>query len=502
MTARVRRSPEPSVGAPRARRALALVAALAMLAGVAASPAGAQVDRSRPPQPGPPRKLELPPVERHALANGVKVLLVGVHEVPAVEVILVLPVGAVADPAGKDGLAAMTAAMLDEGAGGKDALALADAIDFLGASLGAGASWDASTVRLRTAVARLPEALALMADVALRPDFPPAELERLRKEALTGLLQARDQPSAIAGRALALAVFGSDHRFGRPLGGDVAHLQAVAVEDLRAFHAARYVPEGATLVVVGDVEAASVLPELEKAFGSWQGKAAGAAPVVPALKQLASRSVWLVDKKDAAQSALRLGRIGPAWPDPAYVPNEVMNTLLGGSFTSRLNDNLREQHGYSYGARSGFRRNRATGLFTVATDVQTDKTAPAVTEVFKELERMLGLAAKEEVERARNYAALGYAGDFETTSQLAQRMVEKVVYDLPDGFYESFVPKALAVDAALMQKAARGAIDPKRTALVVVGDRAKVEAPLRALNLGELKLLTVEDVMGKPPEVR
>ena len=141
-----------------------------------------------------------------------------------------------------------------------------------------------------------------------------------------------------------------------------------------------------------------------------------------------------------------------------------MNTLLGGSFTSRLNDNLREQHGYAYGARSGFRRNLAGGLFAVATDVQTDKTGPALGEVFKELERILTPAAPEEVERARNYAALGYAFDFETTSQVAQRMVDKVVFGLPDGFYEAFVPQALATDVAGLQKAARAAIDPKRIA--------------------------------------
>jgi predicted Zn-dependent peptidase len=478
------------------RGAAAVVAALLAAKGLSAQ----APDRSRPPKPGPVRELKLPPVERLKLSNGVNVLLVAMHEVPAVEAILVLRAGATADPAGREGVAAMTAAMLDEGAGGKDALALADAVDFLGATLVAGASWDASTVRLRTAVARLPEALALMADVALRPDFPEAELSRLRKEGLTDLLQARDEPGAIAGRALAQAVYGTAHRFGKPMGGDAPQLSSFTVAELRAFHAARYVPGGATLVVVGDVTA-SVLPELEKAFGSWKGAAAAPPPPVAAAKQLANRTVWLVDKKDAAQSSLRLGRIGPSWPDPAYAPNEVMNTLLGGSFTSRLNDNLREQHGYAYGARSGFRRNLATGMFLVATDVQTDKTGPAVSEVFKELDRILVPATPEEVERARNYAALGYAGDFETTGQMAARMVDKVVYNLPDGFYESFVPQALATDAAGMQKAARAAIDPKRLALVVVGDRARVEAPLKALNLGPLRTLTVDDVMGKAPAI-
>ena len=477
------------------------VAALALAAALAASPLLAQADRSKPPTPGPARSLKLPPVERLSLSNGMNVLLVGVHEVPVVEVILVVRAGATSDPAGRDGLAAMTADLLDEGAGGKDALALADAIDFLGATIGAGASWDASTVRLRVPVARLDDALALMADVALRPDFPEAELQRLRKEALTDLLQARDVPGAIASRALAQAVFGTGHRYGRPQAGDAGEIASFTLADLRAFHSSRYTPAASSLVVVGDVTAA-VLPSLEKAFGSWKASSTAAAPpAVPAPRQLSSRSVWLVDKKDAAQSSLRLGRIGPSWPDPAYAPSEVMNTLLGGSFTSRLNDNLREQHGYAYGAGSRFRRNLAAGLFFVATDVQTDKTGPALGEVFKELGRILLPAAPEEVERARNYAALGYASDFETTSQLAQRMVDKLVYGLPDGFHEAFVPQALATDALGLQKAARAAIDPKRLAVVVVGDRAKVEAPLRALNLGTLRVLSVDDVMGKAPTI-
>jgi len=474
---------------------------VALAAASAASPLLAQADRSQPPKPGPVRALKLPPVERLSLSNGVNVLLVGVHEVPVVEVVLVVRAGATADPAGREGTAAMTADLLDEGAGGKDALALADAIDFLGATIGAGASWDASTVRLRVPVARLDAALALMADVALRPDFPEAELRRLRKEALTDLLQARDVPGAIASRALAQAVFGPGHRYGRPQAGGAAEIASFTVADLRAFHAARYTPSAASLVVVGDVTA-TVLPALEKAFGSWKASSAGPAPpVVPAPRQLASRSVWLVDKKGAAQSSLRLGRIGPAWPDPAYAPNEVMNTLLGGSFTSRLNDNLREQHGYAYGARSLFRRNLTGGQFLVATDVQTDKTGPALGEVFKELDRILLPASPEEVERARNYAALGYASDFETTSQMAQRMVDKVVYNLPDGFYEAFVPQALATDVAGLQKVARVAVDPKRLAVVVVGDRATVEAPLRALKLGTLRILSVDDVMGKAPTI-
>lgn len=481
------------------RRAPAVVLALA--GSLAAAPLLAQVDRSSPPKPGPVRPLKLPAIERLTLSNGLPVLLVGMHEVPVVEVILVVRAGAVTDPAGREGLAQMTADMLDEGAAGKDALALADAIDYLGATLETDATWDTSTLRLRVPVARLADALPLMADVALRPDFPETELERLRKEALTDLLQARDVPARIASRALAEAVFGPGHRYGRPQEGDATSIGSFSVAELRAFHQARYSPSAATLVVVGDVTA-TVIPRLEQAFGSWAApKAAAATPVISVPRQLKRRTLWLVDKPGAAQSAIRVGRVGPSWADSGYSAAEVMNTLLGGSFTSRLNDNLREQHGYSYGARSGFQRFRTGGLFFAASDVQTDKTAPAMTEFIKELARIRTPATPEEVERARSYAALRYAGDFETTAQVARRMVDKVVFDLPDGFFEAFPRQALAVDVSVLEQAARAAVDPGKTALVVVGDRAKVEAPLRALNLGKLKTLSIEAVMGPAPKV-
>lgn len=474
---------------------------LALAAALAAPPALAAPDRSGPPKPGPVRPLKLPPVERLALSNGVGVLLVPMHEVPVVEVLLVVRAGATADPAGREGLARMAADMLDEGAGGKDALALADAVDFLGAQLGTEASWDASIVRLRVPVARLADALPLMADVALRPDFPGSELARLRKEALTDLLQARDVPGRIASRALAQAVFGTTHRYGRPEGGDAASLAALTVADLRAFHGARYVPSAATLVVAGDVTR-DVLPQLETAFGAWRAAAAPApAPTVAAPAALRGRTVWLVDKPGAAQSAIRVGAVGPSWSAPGYPAAEVMNTLLGGSFTSRLNDNLREQHGYSYGAGSRILRYRTGGLFLALSDVQTDKTAPAVGEFVKELERIRTPATPVEVERARSYAALGYAGDFETTAQVSRKVADGAIYDLPEGFFEEFAPRALATDAPALQAAARAVVDPARMAFVVVGDRTTVEAPLRTLGLGPLRTLTVEDVMGPAPKV-
>jgi predicted Zn-dependent peptidase len=404
----------------------------------------------------------------------------------------------VTDPADRPGLAAFTADLLDEGAGGRSALVLADEIEFLGASLSTGAGWDAAFVNLRAPLARLEPALALMADVALRPDFPDAEIERLRKQALTRLLQSRDQPRIVGAWALARAVFGA-HRYGRPLGGDAPSLSSLGAADLRGHHGRLFRPENAALLVVGDVTPAS-LPLLEKAFGGWARGGAAAVPALPEPPQVKGRSIWLVDRPGSAQSVIRIGRVGPRSPAPDQHATDVMNTLLGGSFTSRLNDNLREQHGYAYGAGSGFDQRRVAGLFQAFADVQTASTAEALGEFVKELRRIRAPADASEVERARSYLALSYAEEFESTDQLAGKLADQWLHGLPADYYTSYVPAALAVSASALQKAAVARVDAENMAIVVVGDRAAVESKLRALGLGTLRLLRVGDVMGPAPK--
>jgi predicted Zn-dependent peptidase len=422
------------------------------------------------------------------------------REVPVVDVTLAVRAGATADPDKAFGVAEMTAAMLDEGAGGRTALALEDELDYLGASLETDAGWDATTIRLHVPAARLAQALPILADVALRPDFPDAELKRLKKEALTELLQARDEPREIARAALARAVFGPTHRYGTPSGGDARSVAALTIQDLKAFHRLRYGADGAALIVAGDVDAATILPALETAFGTW-AKSGGAPGRVSAPGPAKSRFVWLVDKPGAAQSVVRVGAPGPDRRTPDHARLQVMNTLLGGSFTSRLNDNLREQHGYAYGATSRFDYRRVGGVFLAAADVQTKSTAEALTEIVKELTRIRAPATDEEAERARNYTALGYAADFETTRQIGARLTERWVYGLPEDALTAFVPGALGVGVAEIQKAAQSHVDPARMAFVIVGDRKVVETPLRALKLGPLTVLSVEDVLGPAPRI-
>jgi zinc protease len=454
-------------------------------------------DRSTPPKPPAPPALKLPPVQKQTLSNGLSVWIVEQREVPLVQINLIVRAGSAADPAEKYGVASMTANMLDEGAGGKTALELADAIEFLGAELGTSSTFDYSAVRLSTPVSKLADALPLMADIVLRPTFPAAELERLRKEALTRLLQARDDPAAIAAPAFPRLVFGEKHRYGTAAGGGAAEVKAMTLDDVRGFHASYYRPEHATLLVVGDAAAATVLPLLERAFGSWKpaGPAGKIAPL-PAAAQLGKRQIYIIDKPAAAQSQVRIGWVGVPRSTPDYPTLQVLNTILGGSFTSRLNTNLRETHGYSYGAFSSFDERLSAGAFVASAGVQTDKTAEAIREFFNEFAGILKPIPGEDIAKAKNYVALGFPAEFESTGDLARKLEEQVVHSLPDEYFPTYIRSVVQVTEAAVGKAAARYIQPDKFAVVVVGDRKVIEPGIRALNLGPVEVLTVEQVLG------
>jgi predicted Zn-dependent peptidase len=473
--------------------AVTVATALTLVAG----PARAQApDRSAPPPLGPTPTLVLPAVHKRALADGLPVWIVEKHAVPVVQVNLIVGAGAGADPVSRFGLASLTAAMLDEGAAGKDALAVADAVDFLGADLTTASSYDASFVNLHVPVARLAPALAIMADVALRPTFAEADLDRLREERLTSLRQARDVPPAIAAAAFPLLVYGASHRYGIGTAGTEETLGAFTPADLRDFHARYYRPDNATLVVVGDVTPDAVLVELERAFGAW--RAVGPKPEPPAVApppKPGPRTVYLVDKPGAAQSVIRIGWAGVPRSTPDFFALEVLNTILGGSFTSRLNQNLREEHGYTYGAGSAFDMRLGAGPFFATASVQTDKTAEAITEFFKELEGVRQPVPAAELEKAKNYVARSYPGQFETTRGVAAQLGEAIVYDLPADYFTTYVGRIEAVTADAVERAADTYITPDQFAVVVVGDRAAVMEKIEALKLGPIKVLSVNDVV-------
>jgi zinc protease len=463
--------------------------------------AGAQrPDRSAPPSVGPPPAFTMPSFERFTLSNGLQIVLLEKHQVPLVQVNVVIRAGSVMDPPGKTGLASMMASMMMEGAGGRDALQLADAIDFLGAQLGATAGMHTSAVTLQTPVARLDSALLLQADVLLRPAFAPAELERKRKNRLTALLQWRDEPRALASLTFNTMVYGNDHPYGASSIGDERAIRSLRTDDLREFHTRYIRPASAVVVVVGDVTAAQMKPKLEAAFGGWKG-APGTGPSLQPMKAVGRRSVVIVDKPGAPQTEIRIGRIGAPRITDDYYALVVMNTILGGSFSSRLNQNLREEHGYTYGASSTFGFRLLPGPFLAGAAVHTAITDSALMEFLKELDAIRAPVPAAELERAKNYVALGFPGEFQTVGDLAGKLEEMLIYALPDGYFSDYVNSIRAVTAADVQRVARKYLDLATMSIVLVGDRAAIEKPVAKMNLGPVSNKTVEDVLGKPPVV-
>ncbi len=456
-------------------------------------------DRSHPPQPGPPAALHLPAIQKAKLSNGLPVWIVELHDVPVAQVNLVVFSGTANDPPGKYGVASLAAVMLEQGAGSRSALEIADAVDYLGADLGATTSSDQSAVRLHVPVARLADALPIMADVALRPTFPKDELERQRTQRLTSLLQGRDDPPTISSVAFSRILYGKGHRYGTPQMGTAETIKTFTSDDLRGFYTGAFRPENAMLLAVGDITADKVMPLFEKNFGAWKAPGPSASEKLPATDEPPARQIYLIDKPGSPQSQIRIGRVGVARSTADFFPIQVMNTILGGSFTSRLNMNLREVHGYSYGASSNFDMRVAAGPFSAAAGVQTDKTAEALKEFFNELNAILKPAPAEELARAKNYVSLRYPSAFETTGDVSRRIEDALVFHLPDDYFAKYVANIQAVTAADVQRVAQKYIRPDHLAVVIVGDLKAIEPGVRALNLGAVKVMTIDDVFGPKP---
>jgi len=473
----------------------AAYAVMAIALGAAVLSAQQAPDRSHPPAVGPAPSLRLPALETRTLSNGLQVRIIGVHKVPTAHLELAVKGGVASDPQRKFGVASLTADMLDEGAGSRNALEIADAIDFLGAELSTTGAPDATYVELHVPVARLGDALPIMADVVARPTFPDAELKRLRDERLASLLEIQDDPEQLIQVAFPRVVFGPQHRYGTAMMGTAASLQSITADDLKAFHAAQFRPSNAVLVVAGDVTADAIVPMLERAFGGWKGTAGGGGAALPPAAQLTARHVYLIDKPGAAQSQVRIGWVGVARSTPDYFPLRVLNTILGEAFTSRLNTNLREVHGYAYGASSRFEMRSSAGAFYAAAGVQTDKTVEALKEFFSELTRIHDPVEPGELDKAKNYLAMLLPRNFETTRGTADALAQAWVYDLPADYYSTYADKVRAVTAADVKRVADTYIQPDKFAVVIVGDRKTIEPGVRALNLGLVTTVEAAEIM-------
>ena len=451
-------------------------------------------DRTKPPALGTLGQLALPPVTRRQLDNGLEILVVEHHELPLVDMILVVKTGGEGDPGSKPGVATLAASMLDEGAGRRSSLDIADQEAFLGVQVGTGSGWDQSIVSLHAPVAVLDSAMALFANVALRPTFPVSDLERLRKERMTELLQLKDRAPQIADRAYASILYGERHPYGRPLSGTEASTRAITRSDVQRFYQTYYRPNNATLIVVGNVTADNVERRVRGLFGGW---ARGTVPATQFTEPPAglATAIYLIDKPGAPQSSVRIGSIGVPRSTEDYFAILVMNTILGGAFTSRLMTNLRETRAYTYGASSGFAMRRSAGPFTARAEVVGAKSDSSLIEFMKELRAIRETVPDAELDKAKRYLQLQLPGEFETTGDIASQLIPVVVHGLPLDYYNSYVQRIEAVTAANVQRVAERYVDPSKLAVVVVGDRKAIEAGLRSLNLGEL---SIRDLTGQP----
>ncbi len=453
---------------------------------------------ARLPKPGAEPNFSLPKIERRKLSNGLTVLVVEQHELPVVSMNLVIKSGDANNTPEQAGLAGLTADLLDEGTRTRNALEISNDLSAIGAQLGVGSDVDSTNANLRTLTRHLDRALEIYADVLLNPVFPETDLKRLRDSRLTQLRQRRDNAGLIANQVYASLLYGRNHPYGQPGTGTETSLRALAQNDVRRFYETHYRPNNATLIVAGDVKANTLLPKLEKAFATWkQG-------TIPALKFSApaareSAAIYLVDRPGAAQSIINIGQVAVERQTPDYFPLLVLNTMLGGQFISRLNLNLREDKGYTYGARTAFDYRRAAGPFTASAGVQTAVTKESVQEFLKELNGIRGTipVSAEELEYSKQAILRGFPRGFETPEQISNRLADVALYELPDDYFNSYLARVRAVTLDDVKRVANRYLDPSKMAILIVGDRQTIEPGLRSLDaLGAT--ITILDTDGQP----
>jgi zinc protease len=452
------------------------------------------VDRTRLPDAGTPPAPVFPGFERATLSNGLKVIVAERRTVPTVNLNLIVDAGYAADAPAGPGTASLALDMMDEGAGARNALQISDELGRLGANLSTGSGLDVSSVSMSALRSNLDASLALYADVVLAPTFPADELDRLKPRRLAQIAREGTQPEAVGLRVLPRLMYGESHAYGVPFTGSgyAAVVAKLSREDLAAFHRAWFKPNNATLVVVGDTTRAEIVPRLEKLFGAWK---AGEAPKknIAAVAVPARPAVYLLDQPGSVQSVIFAGHVAPPKGAADTLALETLNTLLGGTFTSRINMNLREDKHWSYGARSSLVDARGQRPFFVNAPVQSDKTAEAMREIAKELRGVVGPApaTPDEVDKAKKARTLTLPGRWETAAAVAGSLGEMVTFGYPDDYFATYASRIDALTPAQVQKTA-SSIVPDGLVWLVVGDRGKIEAGIRELNLGPVSVVDAD----------
>ncbi|HEY7818364.1 MAG TPA: pitrilysin family protein [Vicinamibacteria bacterium] len=453
-------------------------------------------DRSVPPPEKPTPSFHFPAVQRAALGNGLKLLVVERREVPKIAASLLVKRGASAEHSEKTGVASMTADMLEEGTATRTSLQIEAELDRLGSHLSAGGSREWSAISLDCLKRHLPESLELMADVLLHPSFPSEELERLRKQRLDGILQERVSPGAIAGKAVRKSLFGQKHPYGWPVAGEEGSVRSMQRAELEQFYLRHYAPGWSALIVVGDISLEDAVSAAEKAVGSWSIDSFGDVKVESA--PAPARKTCFIDRPGAAQSEVRIAMLAPPRLTPDYHVLEVLNTVLGGGFSGRLNLNLREDKGYTYGAFSSIRYGTVQSVFLSSAPVESSVTKEAILEMQKEIEDLHQWrrpVTAEELHHAQENLIRGFAQRFETLSQIAGELAELEGYGLEPDELRAYTDRVESITVGALEEAARQYLDTDRSILVVVGDKAKVAEGLHSLEYGPVVRL---DADGDP----
>jgi zinc protease len=441
------------------------------------------------PTAGPPRDYHFPAFERMRLPNGLTLLVVDLPGRPLLAAQLLLPGGATAEPPELAGVTALTARALSEGTLRLQAVEFTEAAERLGAELHAETSWEALSCSLEVPRSRFAPALALLAEMVLEPRLPAEEVDRLREERLNDLLQARADPRRRAERVFPETIYDPASPYSRPLSGIDSTVRQIEREAVVERHTASLDPAGATLVVAGDLAGLDVARLAEERFSAWQPREA-AQRDERALAHPAGARVVLVDRPGSAQSEVRIGHVGLPRRTPDFHAVAVLNGVLGGTFGSRLNRLLREQLGYTYGVHSSFEMRRAAGPFTVRTGVGTDVTVPAVVETMRVLRDIREEEAEPaEIELVREYLVGIFPLRFEGPAAVAAALAGLAVFELPDDELDRYRPGVSAVQAGDVLEAARRHVRPAEASIVIVGDAARVEEPLRAAELGALEVI-------------
>jgi zinc protease len=441
------------------------------------------------PQPGPPRAYRFPAFERQTLSNGIHLIVAPVAKLPVVSMMTIVDAGAICDPTGREGLAELTARALVEGTRTLNGEQLTERLEGIGGSVEPSVDWDYAAASTTVMSARAPAALALLAEILMAPSFPEREIERLRNERHSELLQQRAEPRGLADEMFARFLYGPGSRYAEPEGGNERSIMAISRDDIVAFHRERYRPGGTTLIIAGDISVDAAVQMVEANFGSWSGLAAHAPQVLDRPASL-GREVYIVGKADAPQSELRVGHVGIPRSHPDYFRLVILNAILGGLFSSRINLNLREVHAYTYGAYSQYDWRRGSGPFVVSTAVKSDVTDGAVREVLHEIERMReGEPTIEELSLATSYLDGVFPIRYETTAAIAGALASLVVYGLPNDYFDRYREHIRAVTGADVLAAARAHLHPAQLQVTVVGDPTVIRAPLERLELGPTVLV-------------